>query len=84
MFEISTQTLEFQLLELFILNAYNYGTFIVLYHHCQEYHKNEFTVWNSAYLEKESFRDDIEIDLDHAEDLKHSGNPFRGLVKYYA
>ena len=53
-------------------------------HYLSEVHKNEFTVWNSAYLEKESFRDDIEINLDHAEDLKHSGNPFRGLVKYYA
>jgi hypothetical protein len=53
-------------------------------HYLSEVHKNEFTVWNSAYLEKESFKEDLEIDLDHAEDMKHSGNPFRGLVKYYA
>ena len=53
-------------------------------HYLSEVHKNEFTVWNSAYLEKESFKEDLEIDYEHADDSKVAGNPFRGTVKYYA
>ena len=30
-------------------------------HHLAEVHKNEFTLWNSAYLTQESTEDDVEI-----------------------
>ena len=53
-------------------------------HFLSESHKNEFTMWNSAYLQKDSFSDDLAVDLDNADDCKTSGNPFRGMVKYYA
>jgi len=41
-------------------------------------------MWNSAYLQKESFNEDLQIDLENADDAKGSANPFRGMVKYYA
>ena len=70
--------------DLNIAETWSNYTYSYLTHSLGEAHKNEFTLWNSAYLDKESFKDDLEIDYDHAEDSKTSGNPFRGVVKYYA
>ena len=46
-------------------------------------HKNEFTVWNSAYLDREATQEDVEP---HENDLRSTytqKNYFKGTVKYY-
>lgn len=57
-------------------------TYSYVNHFLGDVHKNEFTMWNSAYLHRESTAEDLEIDLqDHQ---KISANVMRGVVKYYA
>ena len=56
-----------------------------LNHFLSEAHKNEFTVWNSAYLQKDSTFEDLHVNTDSDAGLaKTSNNVMRGLVKYYA
>jgi carbonic anhydrase/acetyltransferase-like protein (isoleucine patch superfamily) len=46
-------------------------------------YKNEFTVWNSAYLERESTADDVEPNENEAMSAYTHKNYFKGIVKYY-
>ena len=44
-------------------------------------HRNEFTLWNSAYLERPTYREDVEF---QEQGTFISRDLYRGLVKYYA
>ena len=55
-----------------------------LHHFLSDVHKNEFSPWNSAYLERETTREDLEVDYDSFAHQKVSPNMMRGVVKYYA
>ena len=51
-------------------------------HHLAEVHKNEFTVWNAAYLDRESTADDFNIENIGTGQVS-SPNIMHGMVKYY-
>ena len=71
--------------DLNVAETWSNYTYSYVNHWLSEVHKNEFTMWNSAYLQKESTQEDLTIDLDHPEDQKMSGNnPWRGMIKFYA
>lgn len=54
-------------------------------HHCGEIHKNEFTLWNSAYLDRESTKEDVQIDFESTPaSITGNSDVLRGMVKYYA
>lgn len=46
-------------------------------------HKNEFTMWNSAYLERESSASDATPDVNELQNQTVARNYFKGVVKYY-
>jgi len=46
-------------------------------------HKNEFTLWNSAYLHRTSSKDDASPDANELKNATTAKNYFRGVVKYY-
>lgn len=46
-------------------------------------HKNEFTTWNSAYLDRESYADDVEPNANDIRSAYTGKNYFKGIVKYY-
>ena len=52
-------------------------------HHLGEVHKNEFTMWNAAYLDKDSTMDDLDTSNDSTGQIS-SPNMMHGMVKYYA
>ena len=52
-------------------------------HHLGEVHKNEFTMWSAAYLDKETNQEDIEIS-ETGPGQTSSPNLMHGVVKYYA
>ena len=45
--------------------------------------KNEFTMWNSAYLQRESTVEDVNPDENDLVSSAVTKNPYRGIVKYY-
>ena len=47
-------------------------------------HKNEFTVWPSNYLEKESSKEDVEPSFEELEGMYTTKNLYRGIAKYYS
>ena len=70
--------------DLNVAETWSNYTLSYLNHYLSEVHKNEFTLWNSAYLERDSTREDLEIDTESFEASRTSNNLMRGLVKYYA
>jgi carbonic anhydrase/acetyltransferase-like protein (isoleucine patch superfamily) len=46
-------------------------------------HKNEFTTWNSAYLERNSSAEDVKPEEHEFLGTSTPRNHFKGLVKYY-
>ena len=70
--------------DLNVAETWSNYTLSYMNHFLGETHKNEFTVWNSAYLEKDSTYEDVAVDLDHCETQRTSNNAMRGMVKYYA
>jgi len=46
-------------------------------------HKNEFTLWNSAYLQRASTQEDAQPDENELISSYVTKNPYRGIVKYY-
>ena len=46
-------------------------------------HKNEFTTWNSSYLEREANADDAAPLANEQKASTVSRNYFKGVVKYY-
>jgi len=46
-------------------------------------HKNEFTMWNSAYLERESTAQDVEPNMSEMQNMTVAKNYYKGVVKYY-
>lgn len=70
--------------DLNVAETWSNYTLSYMNHFLSETHKNEFTLWNSAYLQKDSTYDDVDVDLDHCETQRTSNNAMRGLVKYYA
>lgn len=52
-------------------------------HHLAEVHKNEFTLWNAAYLDRESAVEDLEW-TDIGTGQMVSPNLMHNVVKYYA
>lgn len=46
-------------------------------------HKNEFTLWNSAYLERESSANDVEPTQSELQNMTVARNYYKGVVKYY-
>jgi hypothetical protein len=55
-----------------------------VHHFLSDVHKNEFSVWNNAYLYKETSSEDIDIDSDKYMHQQVSPNMMRGVVKFYA
>ena len=49
-----------------------------------ETHKNEFTLWNSAYLERDATLEDVHIEDQDLSQQYTAKNYYRGVVKYYA
>ena len=70
--------------DLNISETWSNYTMSYMNHFLGETHKNEFTLWNSAYLEKQATVEDIEIDQDMHDTQRTSNNLMRGMVKYYA
>lgn len=69
--------------DLDIAETWSNYTLSYVNHHLGEVHKNEFTVWNAAYLERESTADDLDI-ADTSSAQVCSPNIMHGMVKYYA
>jgi carbonic anhydrase/acetyltransferase-like protein (isoleucine patch superfamily) len=46
-------------------------------------HKNEFTTWNSAYLQRESSQEDVIPDEQDMRNSYMTKNYYKGLAKYY-
>ena len=46
-------------------------------------HKNEFTMWNSAYLHRESSASDAQPESHEMQNQSAPKNYFKGAVKYY-
>ena len=59
-------------------------TFSYVNHYLSEVHKKEFTVWNSAYLDKEPYYDDYHPEDFEMDSQRLSLNVDRGMIKYYA
>lgn len=53
-------------------------------HHLSDVHKNEFTLWNAAYLDRESTADDLLVEEGDIREQYSSPNLMHGMVKYYA
>ena len=70
--------------DLNIAETWSNYTLSYVHHFLADVHKNEFTVWNSAYLHRDSSVDDVELDIDHMTHSKTSNNIMRGVIKYYA
>lgn len=51
-------------------------------HFLADAHKNEFTVWNAAYLDRASTQDDLD-NSDLTTGMVSSPNLMHGMVKYY-
>lgn len=49
-----------------------------------DYHRNEFTLWSSNYLQKPASQDDIEMQEDDMEGAYTTKNIYKGILKYYA
>ena len=49
-----------------------------------ESHKNEFTLWNAAYLKREANQDDVETLESNLDNAYTTKNLLKGCVKYYA
>jgi hypothetical protein len=47
-------------------------------------HKNEFTMWSTNYLKKESTAEDIEAAEEQLDAQYTTKNLYRGIIKYYA
>ena len=60
----------------------NYSKSYVV-HNLGDSHKQEFDLWSSAYLDRESYQEDLEPN-DFDMDEKQVGNLWEGAVKYYA
>ena len=69
--------------DLDIAETWSNYTLSYVNHHLAEVHKNEFTVWNAAYLDRESTTDDLDIS-DESTGKISSPNMMQGMVKYYA
>lgn len=52
--------------DLNIAETWSNYTLSYLNHSLSDAHKNEFTVWNSAYLHMETTRDDLDVDFERA------------------
>jgi len=59
-------------------------TLSYLNHAMGEAHKHEFTLWNSAYLHKESYADDLNPPENELDGQRLSNDLMRGMVKHYA
>lgn len=46
--------------------------------------RNEFTLWNTSYLDKPITSEDVDIDLTNYKNLTISRDMMKGMVKYYA
>ena len=57
-------------------------TYSYMNHYLGEVHKGEFTVWNAAYLDRESTSDDLD-NSDLNTGRVSSPNVMQGMVKYY-
>ena len=68
--------------DLNIAETWSNYTYSYLNNFLGDVHKNEFTVWNSAYLHRETTAEDLEIDGNDMQ--KISANIMRGVVKTYA
>ena len=47
-------------------------------------HKNEFTLWPTAYLQKPSTQEDIEVREEDIQGMYTTKNLYKGVIKYYA
>ena len=70
--------------DLNIAETWSNYTLSYLNHAIAEAHKNEFTVWNSAYLNKQSYADDLEPDQNMIDGQRTSNDLMRGMIKFYA
>lgn len=59
-------------------------TMSYVHHYLGDVHMDEFSPWNAAYLKKESFKEDIEIDTENFTNQRVVPNMMKGVVKYYA
>lgn len=69
--------------DLNIAETWSNYTYSYLNHFLGDVHKNEFTVWNSAYLDRESTKEDVDLE-GQMDALRVSSNIMRGVVKMYA
>ena len=46
-------------------------------------HTNEFTLWNRAYLERNSSKEDVTPNTNDVQGSRIAKNYFKGVVKYY-
>ena len=47
-------------------------------------HRHEFCLWPSAYLQKETKREDVDISENDMDNVYITKNLYRGIAKYYA
>jgi carbonic anhydrase/acetyltransferase-like protein (isoleucine patch superfamily) len=47
-------------------------------------HRNEFTMWPSNYLQRETTSEDVNLEQEDLSTMQTTKNPFRGVIKYYA
>jgi carbonic anhydrase/acetyltransferase-like protein (isoleucine patch superfamily) len=47
-------------------------------------HRNEFTMWPSNYLQRESTQEDVSLEDNELDQMATTKNLFRGIIKYYA
>ena len=70
--------------DLNVAETWSNYTLSYLHHSLSEAHKNEFTLWNSAYLTKPTTQEDVEFNIEHTTQQRTPQNLMKGIVKYYA
>ena len=70
--------------DLNVAETWSNYTYSYVIHGAGDAHKNEFTLWNSAYLELPSYQDSVEVDLDNYErSVIGNSDLYKGMIKYY-
>ena len=69
--------------DLNIAETWSNYTYSYVNHHLADVHKNEFTTWNSAYLQRESTQEDVIPDEQDMRNSYMTKNYYKGLAKYY-
>ena len=70
--------------DLNVAETWSNYTMSYVHHFLADVHKDEFSVWGNAYLQKESTYEDLEIEAEGVGTHRVSPNLMRGAVKFYA